>query len=256
MRKILIFLLTVMLAVLPLAAAAADYTETNEETGYRLVIEDSGSLLKSGETAKVAEAMQGITQYAHAGFLTVAATGDRSEAYSKARKWGDTTFGQTARYTVFIIDMNTRQLSIYASNPLSGELTTAKENSIVDNIYKLASGEEYGECAVQAFTQIERVLKGQNIPEPMKYLSNAFIAVIGAILAAYLLISAWVRKEQAITMPNVIRAAGIGAATVITANTLKKVVHHESRSGGGHGGGFGGGGGFSGGGGSHGSHGF
>ena len=46
-----------------------------------------------------------------------------------------------------------------------------------------------------------------------------------------------------------------GAGTVIVANRLKKVVHHES-SHGGHGGGFGGGGGFSGGGGSSGGHGF
>ena len=82
--------------------------------------------------------------------------------------------------------------------------------------------------------------------------TNALLAVNAAIFAAYLLISGWARKEQAVSMPNVIKGAAAGAATVILGNRLKKVVHHESSSGGGgHGGGGGGGGG-----GSSGGHGF
>ena len=98
------------------------------------------------------------------------------------------------------------------------------------------------------------MLKGEKIATPMKYASNALLALIMAILAAFLLISGWIRKEQAVSMPNIIKGAAAGAATVIVGSTLKKVVHHESRSGGGFGGG--GGGGFSGGGGSSGGHGF
>ena len=255
MRKALILLLALVLAAVPFACAAGDdYRETNEETGYTLVIHDEAGLLQADEMAEVAEAMRPVTQYASAGFLTNPAGGSSGNSATKAQIWGDSQFGPGTRFTVFIIDMQTRHLDIYASRPLSSALTAADENSITDNIYRYATNGAYGECAKQAFGQIERVLRGEKIATPMKYISNALMALIAAILAAFLLISGWIRKEQAVNMPAVVKAAAAGAATVITANTLKKVVHHESSSGGGHGGGGGFGGG--GGGGSSGGHGF
>lgn len=256
MRKILIVTLALLLALMPLSCMAdADRIEKNEETGYSLVIQDDGNLLDSAEFQDVVNSMQPILQYANVGFLTYPSGGSSSNSATKAQKWGDSTFGSSTRFTVFIIDMTTRHLDIYASRPLSGILTAAEENSIADNIYKYASRGKYAECAKQAFSQIEKVLKGEKIATPMKYISNALLAVIAAILAAYLLISGWARKEQAVSMPTVLKAAGAGAATIVVANKLKKVVHHESSGGhGGHGGGGGFGGG--GGGGSSGGHGF
>ena len=255
MRKVLTILLAVLLAAaMPLACAAGETTEKNEETGYALVIRDDAGLLDTAELAQVQDAMRPILAYANAGFLT-RPSGDSMGGSSagKARDWGYSTFGNT-RFTVFIIDMSTRHLDIYASEKLSGTLTSAEENSIADNVYKLASEGDYGACAVKAFSQIEWVLRGEKIPTPMKYISNALIALIAAILAAYVLISGWIRKEQAVSMPNVVKGAAVGAATIVTGNTLKKVVHHESSRGGGGGHGGGGGGGF--GGGSSGGHGF
>lgn len=256
MRKAWIILLAVLLAVLAPLAGAAAATETNEDTGYTLVIQDDAGLLDTAETAQLLEAMRPVLQYAGAGFLT-RPSGDtmRGTSASKAESWGYDTFGNTP-FTVFIIDMSTRHLDIFASRPLAGTLTAAQENSIADNVYKYASSGDYGACAVKAFNQIEWVLKGEKIPTPMKYISNALIALIAALLAAFVLISGWIRKEQAVTMPNVIKGAAVGAATIVTANTLKKVVHHESSHGGGRGGGFGGGGGGFSGGGSSGGHGF
>ena len=256
MRKAWIILLAALLAALmPLACAGGETTETNEETGYTLVIQDDAGLLDAAELAQVQEAMRPILQYASVGFLT-RPSGDTMSGNSaaKAKSWGYDKFGNT-RFTVFIIDMSRRHMDIFASEKLSGTLTSAEENSITDNVYKLATDGEYGKCAVKAFNQIEWVLKGEKIPTPMKYISNALIALIAALLAAYVLISGWIRKEQAVSMPNVVKGAAIGAATIVTANTLKKVVHHESSRGGHGGGGFGGGGG-GGFGGSSGGHGF
>ena len=253
MRKLILLTLALLLALLPLTCAAGEQVrETNTETGYTLVIEDNGGLIDSADIAGVKESMLPILEYANVGFLTYSNTGNSSNSATKAQKWGDSTFGSRTRFTVFIIDMNTRHLDIYASRPLSGILTAAQENTITDNVYRLASKGNYAGCAKQAFEQIEKVLKGEKIATPMKYISNILLAVIMAILAAYLLISGWARKEQAVSMPTVVKAAGAGAATVVVANRLKKVVHHESHSGGGHGGGGGGGGG----GGSSGGHGF
>ena len=256
MRKILIAVMILTLALLPLACAnGEDIRETNEETGYTLVIHDEGNLVDTAEIDAVTESMRPVLQYANAGFLTYPSGGSTSNSATKAQKWGDSTFGSGSRFTVFIIDMSTRHLDIYASKPLSGILTAAEENSIADNVYRFATRGDYAGCAKETFSQIEKVLKGEKIATPMKYISNAVLALIAAIFAAYLLISGWARKEQAVSMPTVVKAAAAGAATVVVANKLKKVVHHESSKGGG--GGFGGGGGgFSGGGGSSGGHGF
>jgi len=247
--------LTAVFGPMTAGAESAGLTETNEETGYSLLIEDTAGLLDAEETAEVAETMRPILQYASAGFLTWPEDGgDRTAGATKAQRWGDRVFGPNTRFTVFIIDMETRHLDIYASRPLARVLTAAEENSITDNVYRYATRGEYGECAKETFSQIEKVLRGEKIATPMKYISNALLALIAAVLAAYLLISAWIRGEQAVSMPDVVRSAAAGAATVVLGRKLTKVVHHESSSGGGHGGGGSSGGG--GGGGSSGGHGF
>ena len=257
MRKLTLILLAMILAVLPFACAGASVLtvdEKNEEAGYRLVVQDDAGLIDRADMQSVVDSMRGITEYAGVGFLTVPAGESAHNSATRAQQWGDSMFGSDTRFTVFIIDMTNRHLDIYASRPLSGVLTAAEENSIADNVYKSASYGNYDKCAIDAFTQIHKVLKGEKIATPMKYISNALLALIAAILAAYLLISGWARKEQAVSMPAVVKGAAAGAATVVLANHLKKVVHHESSSGGHGGGGFGGGGG--GGGGSSGGHGF
>ena len=237
-------------------ACAETVRETNEDTGYSLVIQDNAGLIDSAELEKVKESMRGVLEFADAGLLTVPAGSGRTNSATKAQEWGDQTFGPYARFTVFIIDMANRHLDIYASKPLAGVLTAAEENTIADNIYKMASRGQYADCAAEAFTQIGKVLRGEKIARPMKYISNALIAAIAALIATYLLISGFARKEQEISMPSVIKGAGAGAATVVVANKLKKVVHHSSNSGGGFHGGGGGGFGGGGGGGSSGGHGF
>ncbi len=245
------------LGVLLGGACAEPIREMNDDTGYTLVIQDDAGLIDSAELEKIKESMRGVLEYADAGFLTVPSTGSRTNSATKAQEWGDKTFGPYARFTVFIIDMANRHLDIYASKPLANVLTAAEENTIADNIYKSASNGRYADCAAEAFTQIGKVLRGEKIAMPMKYISNALIAAIAALIATYLLISSFARKEQQISMPSVIKGAGAGAATVVVANKLKKVVHHESHSGGGgFGGGGGGGFGGGGGGGSSGGHGF
>ena len=202
MRKILILALAAVLALASIGyAAGEDVLEKNEETGYRLVISDEGNLIDSAEMQAVTESMRPILEYANVGFLTYPSGGSTSNSATKARKWGDQTFGAGTRFTVFIIDMSTRHLDIYASRPLSGTLTAAAENSISDNTYKYATRGDYAGCAKETFRQITKVLRGEKIATPMKYISNALLAVIAAIFAAHLLISGWARKEQAVSMP-------------------------------------------------------
>lgn len=253
MKKILAFLLILLLLVPVLAAAE---TRTNETTGFIAVLDDSGSLLDTAEYDGVWEAMMPVTEYCNVGFYTCSGS-DKTYVMDKAKAWANANFKGTC--TLFIIDMATRQLAVWSSTDVQKTLTQSKGYTITDNVYKYASRGDYAGCAESAFNQMYKVLKGVNVKGPMRVISNALLALLAAILLAYLFISARMEQEVKVSMPDIITTTAAGAGAVIAAKKLTRKVKHSSSSGGGgfHGGGggggfSGGGGGFGGGGGSHG----
>lgn len=250
-RKILT-VLTALLLLLPAAALAQEETlyYRNPDTGFFALIEDEAGLLNSQESTEVLEQMKEITAFCSVGCYI---PGGNSSTYiaSKAKAWGEQTFGTRADYTMFVIDMGTRRLGVFSGGKILETVTTQRSNTIADNVYRLASKGEYGECAREAFRQIFYTLKGEHIPETMRYAGNALLALLAAILLAYKLISARMEQEVKVTLPEIVTATA-GAGAVIVGKKLSRVVHHQRSSGGGGGFGGGGGGGGSFGGGSHG----
>ncbi|MBR3334072.1 MAG: TPM domain-containing protein, partial [Clostridia bacterium] len=195
------------------------------------------------------------TEYCNVGLYTYSGT-STNYVMDKAKTWANANFPGTC--TLFIIDMATRQLAVWSSTDVQKTLTRSKGYTITDNVYQYASRGDYDGCAVSAFNQMNRVLKGLNVKGPMRVISNALLALLAAILLAYLFISARMEQEVKVSLPDVVTTTAAGAGAVIAAKTLTRKVKHSSSSGGGgfHGGGGGGfgggGGGFGGGGGSHG----
>lgn len=257
MKRILAFLLLIALAV-PGFAAAEKTTRKNEETGYRAVIEDGAGLLDAAEYDGLFATMMPVTDYCNAAFYTY--QGESKEyVMTKAEDWANKEFAdfRSGTCTVFIIDMATRQLAVWSSSDVQETVTQSKAYTITDNVYAYASRKEYARCAETAFNQISRVLRGEKLAGPMRVISNILLALLGALLLAYLFISARMEQEVKVSLPDITTATA-GAGAVIAAKTLTRKVKHSSSSGGsgfrsGGGGGFhGGGGGFHGGGGSHG----
>ena len=252
MKKILAFLLTLLLLV-PVFADAE--TRTNETTGFKAVLDDSGNLLDAAEYDGVWETMMPITEHCNVGFYTYSGS-DTGYVMNKAKAWANENF--TGTCTLFIIDMATRQLAVWSSSNVQKTLTQSKGYTITDNVYKYASRGDYAGCAKSAFNQMYKALNGGNVKGPMRLISNALLAILAAILLAYLFISARMEQEVKVSLPDIVTTTVAGAGAVIAAKTLTRKVKHTSSSGGGgyHGGGGfsggGGGGGFSGGGGSHG----
>ena len=256
MKKIIAFLLLCALLI-PGFAGAETKTRTNDKTGYIAVIEDGAELLDSAEYDSVFAAMSPITEYCNVGFYTYRGE-SREYVMTKAKTWANEVFKAypSGTCTLFIIDMATRQLAVWSSSDVQNTLTQAKAYTITDNVYSYASRKEYAVCAQTAFNQMNRVLKGETVSGPMRIISNALLALMAALLLAYLFISARMEQEVKVSLPEVVTATA-GAGAVIAAKKLSRKVRHSSSSGGGSfgggGGGFsGGGGGFSGGGGSHG----
>lgn len=190
MRKIsvlcagLVLLLTVFCSSVIISSAQPAYA--NPETGYRVVIEDDAELLSESERLALQSLLEEITAYGNVAFKTIDSNGMSTEAY--ARSYYKEQFG-TAAGTLFLIDMENRKIWIHSDGAVYKVITTAYANTVTDNVYRYASDKAYYTCAEKAFTQILSLLKGQRIAQPMKYISNALLAMLLALLLNYGIVS-------------------------------------------------------------------
>lgn len=171
----------------------ADSVYTNPDTGYNVIIEDEADLLTDSEERSLAEDMKAITQWGSVAFLSIDYNSSTTERYIQS--YYNNTFGSSSA-TVFLIDMDNRNIYIYSNGKIYRTITKAYANTITDNVYTYATDGKYYECASKAFSQIYTLLDGGRIAQPMKYISNAFIALILALIINYIIVSCTVRKKK------------------------------------------------------------
>lgn len=228
-------------------------TYRNPDTGYRVVIEDRAELLTEEQRRELSEFMEKITAYGNAAFLTVDSNYGTTE--SLAREYFSEQFG-TDSGTLFVIDMDNRNIWIHSDGAVYGIITASYADTITDNVYRYASKADYYGCAEEAFREIHALLEGRKISQPMKYISNALLAMILALLANFGLIIFFtrLRKPKDAAILNHIHKKFNHSGIVGTYTHQTKIYDPISRGsggGGGHSGGGHGGGGHSGGGGGH-----
>ena len=220
-------------------------------------IRDDAGMLSDEEVSKLQEVMLPVTAYYPVAFSTTEDTGGTS-AVRYSEKLYNQLFDSRGG-VLFLIDFDTsdsdgRQLYIRVTNR-STKLSTAKCDTIADNIYPYARDGRYYECARRCFSQIYDILDDRPVPQPMKHMSNLLIAVCFALVIVF----TRANQKTRIKKPGEVYLLdkNITKKLVLTnASTrlIKRYTVSNSSSGGG---GFsgGGGGGFSGGGGGGGSHG-
>ncbi|MDE5932421.1 MAG: TPM domain-containing protein [Lachnospiraceae bacterium] len=166
---------------------------SNPETSYRALIEDDAQLLDEEEEQALAALMQEITVYGNVAFKTIDSNNRDTESY--ARQYYKEQFG-TASGTLFLIDMDNRNIWIHSDGNLYKVITKSYANTITDNVYRYASGGDYYDCAAHTYEQILALLKGHKIAQPMKYISNGLLAVILALLLNYGLVCFFARIKK------------------------------------------------------------
>ena len=253
LRKALIILC--MLAALCLTACG--HHAKPEERG-RLYIEDVSDLLSDEEESGLRSEMEKLLEYGSAAFVSV---GDAR--YSGYNAYDSSAAGRYAKQKyeeligpesglLFLIDMDNREIYIYTYGFIGDYVSRSKARSITDNVYRYATDKQYGTCATKAFEQINTLMNGGKIAESMRYISNAFVAVLIALLINMLALRALNRKKE-------VTAAEVADANKNTVQfrhkgldiISRKVVVLRSSSSGGRGGFGGGGGHFGGHGGGH-----
>ena len=250
--------LLVLLMILPLPALAAEAGESD----YRVVIDDEADLLTEAEEAELHAVMEKVLPYGNAAFVSVNVNSSSTERLAEDKFME--FFGDTSG-ALLIIDMDNRYIQLIADGAVYKTVTKARCSEITDNIYTYASRGDYLSCATKAFEQVTRLMEGQKVAAPFRYVTNAFLAVCLALLGNFALMSLQRRKkvsaENALKVQVAVNTAssavkaGAVAAVALTMLNQRKTKHVESSSSGGRSGGGGhsggGGGGFHGGGGGH-----
>lgn len=232
----------------------AEVIYTNEDTGYQVCIEDDADLLSEEEEQALAGQMLGITAYGNVLFKSIDENDYSTDSF--ARSYYRECFG-TDSGTMFLIDMDNRNIWIRNDGKISRVITDSYSDTITDNCYRYASRGEYYNCAAEAFKEIEALMKGQRIAQPMKYICNAFLAVIFSLLIT-LGLARLLSRTAAPSREELLKSAQhrfqLTDPQAIYTHTTKRYdppSDSSSSSSGGGGGGGGGGGSSSGSGGGH-----
>lgn len=170
-------------------------TFTNSTTGYQIYVDDWADLLSEEEEALLLENMKKISEYGNVAFVSI----DRNPAYSTdsyAEDYYYDHFGYDSG-TVFLIDMDERIIWLESSGRIEDTVTRSYALTITDNTYQYASKGDYFNCANTAFEQILTLLEGRAIAQPMKYISNALLALAIALLINYFLVMFLSRAKKA-----------------------------------------------------------
>lgn len=249
--SILIILLVFSLMPLSVFAKDDEYYYKNKETGYEAYVLDEEDWLTDSEKSKLLKQLIPITEFTNVVFLTDNNNSNYSEYYSESLcvRTMQSHFGMDETAVIYLIDNEYDYIASQGS--ARRVISSSKANSITDNVYRYSADEEYYKAATEAFSQIDALFNGRKIAEPMKYISNTFIALFIALLVNYLIVNSRSKLKQASVneiVKNSVADLNIHDVGVQHLRTDRRYSPRSSSSGGG--GGHGGGG-HSGGGHSH-----
>ncbi|MBR1861246.1 MAG: TPM domain-containing protein [Lachnospiraceae bacterium] len=170
-------------------AFAAESVYTNSGTGFQVIIEDRADLLTDAQETALYDVMIPLTEFGNIGFLSTDSNANSARYYAEDRSHD--LFGRQTSQTVFLIDMDNRDIFIYSDGSNYRTLTNSKATIIADNIYTYASAENYYQCAYSAYEQMYRLLNGGRIAEPLRYISAALISILTAMLVCFIIINSY-----------------------------------------------------------------
>lgn len=161
------------------ASSDHDFEDKNTDTGYQLIIDDEADFLTSDEEESLSEVM-----YETAGYCNAMVVTTTYHTFSSTEDFAASTyenyFGKNSSGIVFVIDRDLNEIYLASEGDARKKITDSKCDVICDNTYVYATkdhGYDYYTCAVETFDQINTSLAGGRIAQPMKYVSNIFLAV-------------------------------------------------------------------------------
>lgn len=215
----------------------------NDNSNYEIMIDDAADLLTDEEEEQLIPYM---AKSSNGGFVMLVTTDYNkfSDADAYAGNYYRSRIPEESGI-LFLIDMDTRKLLFYSEGAYHRELTSSIMNIIGDNIYKYATNGDYYSCAQEAFIEISDVLEGKRIAAPMKYISNACLAILLALIINYFIartVSKASKPSDDALVKSIYSKFNFSNPKVIFLHESRRYSPRSSGSGGSGGGGGGGGG--------------
>lgn len=188
LKKILVILL-LLLTILPITNVFAD-------SNYSFVINDDANLFTNDEIKQLYKDYDGIADKGNI-YVKTAIGENEGSASLKAHNYYESQFGYE-KGSIFLIDMENRQVYIYSEGDMYNVITTKKANAITDEVYRYLKNEEYYEGTSKALGLMQRVIDGKLLVSPMQIIMGILIAILlGFILVYYVaIISSLQRKKD------------------------------------------------------------
>lgn len=230
-------------------------TKKNTVSGFNAGVFDDAGLLSQTEKTSLLDEAYKYTEFGDIFVVTADHNpyGDSQSATASLCKDYFNRYSSGSNCVIFIIDMATRYIYIDTyGNQIRNNLTNGKCDSITDNVYDYASDKDYYQCSMTALEQIGKVLNGMAIAEPMKVVSNLFIAFVCGFVIMYL-VAMGKSKVGTPSDDELLKYAAINFTAnnprdIVTGTTKTYCPRSSGSSGGGRSGGGGGGGSHGGGG--------
>lgn len=177
----------------------AAVSASNEETGYTYILDDSADFLSDQQEKALAQQMYHLTAYCNVAFVTTTSH-SKSSTEDFAADYFDEVFGPHENGTIFVIDRCLNEIYLYSDGSAHKTITNSRAYSITDNTYIYATSSydyDYYTCALKTFEQIQDLMEGRRISEPMRYICSALLAVILALFFNFFLVMFCSRSRKA-----------------------------------------------------------
>lgn len=172
-------ILAVSLGIPVRASEGEFYYWSNEETGYRVIIDDAAGLLSDEEEAALAEQMEIFTEYGNAAFRSVDRNGISTPSYAESsyRNYFSSQSGM-----IFMIDMENHSIAVYCEGKMRKVIGNKEAGQIAEGVKPHIIRGEYADGAGKVFRQAYEKLEDHRAARPVKYLCNAMLALVCALL--------------------------------------------------------------------------
>lgn len=231
MRTIKYILLILFISLFSFTIHGDNATYRNPDTGYEIYIIDECDLLSDSEERQLLNDMKPITTYGNAAFVSVYS--NTTTILYAQDKYFDLFKNESG--SIFVIDMNNRNIWIHSDGDIYKTVTKAYANTIADNTYAYASEGQFYRCAAEVFKQEYTLLEGGKIARPMKHITNAIISMIVGLLANFMFLLISRKKpdsfeKEAVSALNASTLIAAGGATLIASNRYRKETSSSSGS--------------------------
>ena len=189
-------------------------TWRNSATGFRVVIEDEIDLLSSTEERQLLDDMIPLTEYGNVAFWSTRESASDELVQAEQRRRG---LFDLESASILAINMNLRTVAIQSYGTLYDVITSSRANSITNNVRNDLTRGQYYAASSKAFSQMESLMRGNRIAQPMKLLSNICISLMIGLMLMLGQVFRYASTFRKPNQPQIIGATALALTAVTVA---------------------------------------